>query len=106
MSDSDNEWDSLIEDRSDAIADTGYGALRLTLLFGSVAVAFALFLVPILSRNGDSPFGSRFSGQNLDTMTTASIPGSGSYVVRRSVLQQSPQSVCVIRADGRQSGDC
>ena len=106
MNDADNEWDSIREDRSDALEETGYGALRLTLLFGSAAVAFALFLVPIMSRSSDSVFGTRFSGQTLDTMTTASVPGSGAYVIRRSVLQQSPQSVCVIRQDGRQTGDC
>ena len=106
MSDADNEWDLIREDRNDALGETGYGALRLTLLFGSAAIAFALFLVPIMSRGSDSVFGTRFSSQNLDTMTTASVGASGQYVIRRSVLQQSPQSVCVIRQDGRQSGDC
>ena len=106
MNDADNDWDNIREDRSDVLSGTGYGALRLTLLFGSAAVAFALFLVPIMNRGSDSAFGTRFSSQNLDPMTTASVPGGRAYVIRRSVLQQSPQSVCVIRADGRQSGDC
>jgi hypothetical protein len=106
MSDADNEWENIRNDRPDVLGETGYGALRLTLLFGSAAVAFALFLVPIMSRGADSAFGTRLSGSSLDTMTTASVPGRGAYVIRRSVLQQTPQSVCVIRVDGRQTGDC
>jgi hypothetical protein len=106
MNDADNDWDNIREDRAGALGETGYSALRLTLLFGSAAVAFALFLVPIMNRTSESAFGTRLSGQNLDPMTTASVPGGGAYVIRRSVLQQSPQSVCVIRADGRQTGDC
>lgn len=106
MSNTDQEWDDIRDDRSESMADAGYGVLRLTLLFGSVAVAFALFLVPILNRSGSSILESRFSAQNVDSITTASVPGNGSYVIRRSVLQQNPQAICVIRADGRQSGDC
>lgn len=106
MTNSDDEWDNLHEDRNSIVGDAGSGALRIALLFGSVAVAFALFLVPIMSRNDGYSFGGRSSGQGLDQMSTGSISKSNAYVVRRSVLQQTPNSICVIRADGAKSGDC
>ena len=106
MTHSDDEWDSIQEAHEPGLKEAGSGALRITLLFGSVAVAFALFLVPILNRNDAFPFGSRFSGQSLDRMSTGSISKSNAYVVRKSVLQSSPNSICVIRANGGKSGDC
>jgi hypothetical protein len=106
MTTSDDEWDSVQENRDSSLAEAGSGALRITLLFGSVAVAFALFLVPILTRNDAFSFGSRISGQNLDQMSTGAISNRQAYVVRKSVLQGSPNAVCVIRANGGKSGDC
>lgn len=106
MTNSDDEWDKVRDDRDNGITEAGFGVLRLTLLCGSVAVAFALFLVPIMNRNDGFSFGNRILGSNLDQMSTGSISKSNAYVVRRSVLQNSPQSICVIRADGGKSGDC
>ena len=106
MIQSDDEWDLIQEDRSDGLGVTSSGALRVALLFGSVAVAFALFLVPIMGRQGDLPMIGRISSQSLDQMSTGSVQGRGAYVIRRSVLQNSPQAVCVISADGRKAGDC
>ncbi|MGB8817295.1 MAG: hypothetical protein WCC66_05160 [Rhizobiaceae bacterium] len=106
MTHSDDEWDLIQEDRSDGPGIASSGALRIALLFGSVAVAFALFLVPIMGRQGDLPMIGRLSSQTLDQMSTGSVQGRGAYVIRRSVLQNTPHSVCVIRADGRQTGDC
>ena len=106
MMNSDDEWDQVRETRESGTSEAGSGALRLTLLFGSIAVAFALFLAPLMSRNDGFSFGGRFSGQTLDQISTGSISKSNAYVVRKSVLQNSPQSVCIIRADGGKSGDC
>jgi hypothetical protein len=106
MMNSDDEWDNVQQDRDNSITSVGSGALRLTLLFGSVAVAFALFLVPIMNRNDGFSFGNRASGQGLDQISTGSISKSNAYVIRKSVLQRSPNSICVIRADGGKSGDC
>jgi hypothetical protein len=106
MTTSDDEWDSVQENTESSLLEAGSGALRITLLFGSVAVAFALFLVPILSRSDAFSFGSRITGQTLDQMSTGSISNKHAYVVRRSVLQNSPNAVCVIRANGGKSGDC
>ena len=45
----------------------------------------------------------------LDEMTTGSIGRTGyrgEYTIRKSVLQSSPQTVCVIRDNGVRIGDC
>lgn len=99
---SDDEWDYVNSDSSDEVSVAKSGLLRISLLFGSIAVAFALFLVPVLSRGG-LDFGS---GSNVDQILTGSIgSNSGEYTLRRSVLQRDPASFCVIR-DGRTVGDC
>jgi hypothetical protein len=78
-----------------------WGAVRIALLFGSAAVALALIAVPLLEgRNSD-----RLAG-DIDSMSTGSIGRGEAYTIRRSVLQSSPDAVCVIRSDGARSGDC
>ncbi|WP_353644590.1 hypothetical protein [Mesorhizobium sp. WSM2239] len=79
-----------------------WGALRITLLFGAAAVALALIAAPLLE--GRSGFFAR--NASVDLMSTGSIGGTTSYTIRRSVLQSSPDAVCIIRSDGVRSGDC
>lgn len=79
----------------------GFGALRLALLFGGLAVAMALIIAPIAERQ------TRFyQPGEIDGMTTGSIRAVDTYTIRRSVLQPSPDSICVIRADGTRKGEC
>lgn len=95
-----NDWDGGRAAR--AFASGGVSVLRVTLLFGSAAVAFALILTPMaenFSRSKESPFG-------IDTMQTGSISRHDSYTIRKSVLQPSPSSICVIRSNGQRAGDC
>jgi hypothetical protein len=80
----------------------GMVMLRATLLFGSAAMALALILTPIADRFSRDPN----IGAALDYMATGSIERSGNYTIRRSVLQKDPSSVCIVRPDGRHSGDC
>lgn len=83
------------------------GAIRIALLFGSLAVAFALLAAPLAERHTRERVASR--GAGVDYTTTGSIraaPRDNSYTVRRSVLQESPNAVCIIRADGQRSGRC
>ena len=45
----------------------------------------------------------------IDDVTTGSIGSTGyrgQYTIRQSVLQSSPHTVCVIRDNGVQIGDC
>lgn len=97
----DKDWDSIRPDRS---FRAGMGVLRIALLFGSTAVALALLAIPYLEGKNDQ-FIARGGPAGLDMMSTGSIGGS-TYTVRRSVLQPSPGSICVIRENGGRSGEC
>lgn len=88
-------------DRRFRLGAAGFGALRLALLFGSLAVAMALILAPIAERQARV-----YHADEIDGMTTGSIRAVDTYTIRRSVLQPSPNSICVIRADGTRSGEC
>lgn len=80
-----------------------WGILRITLLFGAAAVAMALIAAPLLESRSGSAL-ARNAG--VDMMSTGSIGGTTSHTIRRSVLQSSPDAVCIIRANGARSGDC
>jgi hypothetical protein len=69
----------------------GSAMVRFALLFSTAGVALALFLTPMLERDTRQ---TAFRAADLDTMSTGSVPPSGSYTVRRSVL--APGAVCVI----------
>jgi hypothetical protein len=100
----DDEWD-YVRGADEANSDVAKsGALRVSLLFGSIAVAFALFLVPLMNRGGYE-LGINTPG-SVDRIATGSITQAGEYTVRRSVLQKVPGALCVIRNDGSSSGDC
>ncbi|WP_377293808.1 hypothetical protein [Rhizobium sp. SG2393] len=82
------------------------GALNLALLFGTAVIALTLILTPMIADDKDT---SVLASAPLDhdTMTTGSIPDSGEakrYTVRRSVLQPTPGAVCIVDANGSQSG--
>lgn len=95
------QWELVRGGRGLRIESAGMGALRITLLFGSAAVAFALLAVPIL----DARTRPDLARAGLDMTSTGSIDRGG-YTIRRSVLQSSPSAVCVIRNDGARRGDC
>lgn len=78
------------------------GAIRLALIFGSVAVALGLVIAPL----AEDRLMRKAGADGLDFMSTGSIGADRSYTVRRSVLQSTPESVCIIRANGARSGDC
>lgn len=100
----DDEWSLIRAFKDIASPETGSGALRLALLAGAVAVAAAVVLTPIVSRQAQRIAASG----SVDPVTTGSIakaPGS-TYTIRRSVLQDTPESVCIIRQNGASDGDC
>jgi len=78
------------------------GAIRLALIFGSIAVALGLVIAPLAEEH----FARNADADGLDFMSTGSVGTDRSYTIRRSVLQTSPDSICIIRADGTRSGDC
>lgn len=100
-----DDWDAIRPDRRARAIGAGMGLLRVTLLFGSAIVALALLAVPVLDNYNDRQEIARGGLIGVDTTMTGSISRSNTYTIRRSVLQSSPDSVCVIRAN-RHSGDC
>lgn len=99
---SDEEWDYVNGDGSSKPAGAGSGLLRISLLFGSVAVAFALFLVPVLNKTGMN-LGNE---GDIDRILTGSVSKPGTeYTLRRSVLQRDPSAFCVVR-NGSAGGNC
>ncbi|MEP7452070.1 hypothetical protein [Phyllobacterium sp. SB3] len=83
------------------------GILRITLLFGSAAVALALVIAPLANR-GSQAVVDYSAGRSLDEIQTGSIKKAdpSTYTIRRSVLQKTPGSVCVIQSNGSKTGDC
>lgn len=103
--DSDQDWQYSRNDRGWTLAEAGAGALRVALLFGSGAVAIALLIAPIMDGAAARYAANR---PDVDSMSTASVsPGSPTrYTIRRSVLQPSRDSECIIRPNGDRSGEC
>jgi hypothetical protein len=83
------------------------GILRVTLLFGSAAVALALIIAPLADR-GTQAVVDYSTGRSIDEMQTGSIKKviPSTYTVRRSVLQSAPTAICVLNSDGSKTGDC
>ena len=89
------------------LLNAGTGLLRITLLFGSAAIALALIIAPLADR-GSQAVVDYSRGRSIDEMQTGSIKKADptTYTVRRSVLQPSPGYVCILKGDGTTSGDC
>ncbi len=100
----DDEWDYVRGNEDDALEPAKSGALRISLLFGSIAVAFALFLVPLANR-GSTEIARANSGQ-FDPIATGATSRAKEYTIRKSVLQSKGSLGCIIRNDGTSVGDC
>lgn len=102
---SDDDWYAMGRPRVDRMPSVS--PVRVALLFGSAAIALGLMATSYLDRGRFDVTGVEPLG--LDTMATGSIRSTGapgSYVIRRSVLQNSRDAVCIIRSDGTRTGDC
>lgn len=88
----------------------GSGALRLSLLFGSAAVALAIILTPIAeseaTRIASNPSGIDQIATGSTRATKRVLPVSNSYTIRRSVLQSDKNDICIIDANGVRTGTC
>jgi hypothetical protein len=91
-----DEWNSTRGDRVWRSGDASIGVVRIALLFGFVAVAFALMMVPIVEKRSRE-WSQRIDRAGIDRVETGAIQRREAYIVRRSVLQASPTSVCTIR---------
>ncbi len=101
----DEFWTSVYSGKSDSASPARISLVRLVLLFGVAAAAMALVVPPLINPQ----FNNRtyLAGQpGIDYRTTGSISRDQQYSVRRSVLQNSVDAVCIIDIYGNQSGDC
>ena len=100
--DYESDWNALRQGGGSSFGIAGMGILRFTLLFGSAAMALALIIASI----ADGQTRYRFAANSLDRTTTGSIGQDNIYTIRRSVLQSSPNAICIIQQDGSRRGDC
>lgn len=107
MMDSQADWQAIRGDRGAFLGIAGVGILRATLLFGFAAIGLALILAPIADNQ------TRLLTQGVigvDRMSTGSVSRRAAtgndYTIRRSVLQETPSAICIIRANGSRSGNC
>jgi hypothetical protein len=82
------------------------GALNIALLFGTAAIALSLIVTPMLAGREDERRLAHVQ-EDFDMITTGSIRPADKngkhYTIRRSVLQETPGSVCIVQ--GYSSGD-
>ncbi|MBB3594274.1 hypothetical protein FHX08_004678 [Rhizobium sp. BK529] len=103
----DDFWKAVREkEQASSSASRRTGALNIALLFGTAVVALTLILTPMLA---DSSKKSVLASApaDFDTITTGSIPKTENgkrYTIRRSVLQDTPGSVCVVQGYGVGAG--
>jgi hypothetical protein len=102
---SDDDWQTLRGTRPDR-REPAISPVRIALLFGTAAVAVALFATSYLADSGRLQVAEAGQPVGLDPLSTGSIRQPRTYIIRRSVLQKSPDSVCIIRPNGSRSGDC
>ena len=84
-----------------------WSAFKAAVLFAAAGIMSALILTPILAR--DAPSRMAYQPGDYDNIITGSIPGQNSgrsYTIRKSVLQNSPDSICIIQPNGLKTGDC
>jgi len=103
----DRDWAEIRPQNGSTMTEAGQGMLRITLLFGSLAIAIALFLTPLLDRGDPSDMTASVIYNGLDRSATGTVrTGGNQYTIRRSVLQNGPGSMCIIHSNGRKTGDC
>jgi hypothetical protein len=100
-----NDWRADRGEQRETAGWQGWSPIHVALMFGAAAVAMALLLTPVFDRGTE---GYLASADNVDRMTTGSTARRGTqiYTIRKSVLQPSPDSECVIRANGVRHGEC
>lgn len=82
------------------------GALNVAILFGVAVVALTLIVTPFIDRKS-AEMAKTVAPGAYDDIKTGSIPqtdGNKRYIIRRSLLQETPGSVCIINSDGSSSG--
>jgi len=107
----DEIWKTVRTKQRPAYRSGRTGALNVALLFGTAAIALSLIVTPMLAKRSEQ---SRIANihQDFDMISTGSIQRDTDntkeknkhYTIRRSVLQDTPGSVCVVQGYGSETG--
>lgn len=104
----DEFWMTVMDRDEQKYQPNRFGAVRVALLFATAVIAIAAILTPMVADRSPSARVA-WAPSQFDNITTGSIPTHSkttSYTVRKSILQDNPGSLCIIRSDGRKTGDC
>jgi hypothetical protein len=100
-------WHETPERESVGNRQNRMGTLNMALLFGTAAIALTLIVTPMLAPDRSSDR-MQASTMDYDNITTGSVQsGDGKtkrYTIRRSVLSENPDDVCIIDQDGSKIG--
>lgn len=102
------EWAKIRQQKPSGFETAKSSALRISLLFGGLVIALGLVVVPLLDQGSQSGLFAGNPNRNIDPITTATIGGqrTETYVIRRSVLQPTPNAKCILKQDGTATGEC
>lgn len=99
----DEFWKTVRAQQRASIRSGKTGVLNIALLFGTAAIALSLIVTPMLANRQDSRRMANVQ-QDFDQITTGSIKpadkGVKHYTIRKSVLQDTPGSVCIVQGYG------
>lgn len=104
-------WTTVMDKNSSGVNPNGFSAMKIALLFAGAAIFSATILTPILAVDNQARIA--VAPGDFDQILTGSIPNqfrtqgtNKVYTIRKSVLQDMPDSVCIIHTNGHKSGDC
>jgi hypothetical protein len=82
-------------------------SIEVAILFGVLAVGFALVATPMLDKTSKR-FAKydAFFGEQTDNIVTGSMSKPRRYVISKSVLLPSKTSQCITYSNGKKYGDC
>lgn len=102
-----DDWEAIRGDRLDAQRER-FSLVRPTLIFGAAGVTLAV-LTALAAQDVAGGLIAASQRPALDPIATGTVqqpPVERRYTIRRSVLQSSPDAVCIIAEDGGRRGDC
>lgn len=107
----DEIWKAARNRQRPASRSSRTGALNVALLFGTAAIALSLIVTPMLAKRGEQDRMAHVQ-QDFDMISTGSIKRDTDntkeknrhYTIRRSVLQDTPGSVCIVQGYSSETG--
>lgn len=85
----------------------GMSPIEVALVFGVMAVGFALIVTPMLDKSSKRiAQNDVYFGEQVDRIVTGSVSKPRRFTIRKSVLLPTKTSQCIIFSDGRKFGDC